>query len=247
MPLYGQNVCASDRGQRVGDDVRAGHVPARREARLVQHQRAGGVGDRPDRRRGRRGGGRCGGCRCGGRGRRRGRGCARPPRRRRPSPATPTRPCRRGCAACSGSATCCQAPRGGLAVAADDLEPGGLAEIGVLGAAVGRAEHAVGEVADAGSTRPGSGPARTAARRRRSGRPSGRRARRASAGAAARRTAPAPACSGTRNCPLGLRPSGPCCHESPIVRSELVRKGNGHRALVARRGVGLTGADTSRS
>jgi hypothetical protein len=40
--------------------------------------------------------------------------------------------------------------------------------------------------------------------------------------------------SGTRNRPLGLRPSGPCCHERPVVRSNR-RTGNGHETLVVPR------------
>ena len=45
MPLYGQNVWGSDWGQRLGHDVVSRDVPARGEARLVQHQGAGGVRD----------------------------------------------------------------------------------------------------------------------------------------------------------------------------------------------------------
>ena len=216
MPLYGQNVCRSAAVSASATTSSRGTYQRGREARLVEHQRAGRCRRRRGRRRGPRGGATCGGCRCGGRGRRRGRGCGRPPRRRRPSPAS-ERDLASRIAACSGSATCCQAPRAALRVAADDLEPGGLAEVGVLGAVVGRPQRAVGEVGDAGSTPPGSGPARRAGPRRRSGDPvrppSSARIRRRSGSAYSTRSG----MPGTRNRPLGLRPSGPCCHERPIV------------------------------
>jgi hypothetical protein len=51
-------------------------------------------------------------------------------------------------AAWSGSATCCQAPRGGLPGLSHDLEPAGLAKLGVLGAAVRRPERTLREVGD---------------------------------------------------------------------------------------------------
>ena len=47
--MYGQNVCRSVSASTAGVDVGSGHVPARREAGLVQHDGAGGLGDAPDR------------------------------------------------------------------------------------------------------------------------------------------------------------------------------------------------------
>ena len=110
---------------------------------------------------------------------------------------------------------------GGAARVAGDLEPGGLAELRMLGAALDRHERAVGEVAD---REVGDGVA--AGLEEQDGvvalhDGAARRSRRASGAAAARRTARAPACPGTRNRPFGLRPSGPCCHERPIVCSAL--------------------------
>ena len=132
-------------------------------------------------------------------------------------------------AAWSGSATCCQAPRAAWRVLADDLEPGGLAELGVLGAAVGRPERAVGEVGDREVRDGVAARARRAGPRRRSGPRSGRRARRASAAAAARRTARAPACRARGTARWGCGPAALAAMRDPSCAQRSNRRvGNGH-------------------
>ena len=246
MPLYGQNVCRSTGASASAATSSRGTYQRGAKPGLVQHDGGGGVGDDAVRRRGRRGAATCGGCRCGGRGRRRGRGCGRPPRRSRPSPrhASATMPSR--IAAWSGSATCCQAPRAAWRV------PPTTSNQAVSPSSGCSVRWSVGLSAPprsrrSGSTRPGNGPARTAGRRRRSGPPYARRARRASGAAAALRRARAPACPAPGTARWGFDPEALAAMRDPSVALQSWSKAVMSVGHAARRSSYAIGAITIRS